>query len=359
MSVGTFNKIGLDVSGESTFGTAVVTLDKGYPVRADRPVYNYETVNDQDTLIGQLENGITSIVTKITASQTIEMDARLDAIAAYGKFAFGKLTTTAGTPVTHLLEVGSTADQRALPSFTHCWYDAFNASGKWWVLAGSKIQRMTIAGEAGGKITMSLDIMCGKPVDGGGGSPTYAQVETTITDPTMSTDPIMAMARVSSFKIISGGADMKDKLKSFEFVFENVFDDAAEMAAGSVMVPAMERIGFNVSGSFTLKADAYAPTSGGTVLAPSVKELLDTYMAPSQTAGSLGHQTGVKLELIMAGATSGHQAKITVYNAKLADGSVSGQRGKLEKPITFTGMYDTTATKAADIEVKNLVSAYT
>lgn len=358
MSVGTFNKIGLDVSGESTFGTAVTTLDKGYPVRADRPVYNYETVNDQDTLTGQLENGITSIVTKITASQTIELDARLDAIAAYGKFALGKLTTTAGAPNTHLIEVGSTADQRALQSFTHCWYDALNASGKWWVLAGSKIQRMTIAGEAGGKITMSLDIMSGKPVDGSA-TPTYAQIETTIADPSMSTDPIMAMARVSSFKIISGGADIKDKLKSFEFVFENVFDDAAEMAAGSLMVPAMERIGFNVSGSFTLKADAYAPTSGGTTLSPSVVNILDTYMAPSQTAGSLGHQTGVKLELIMAGATSGHQAKITVYNAKLADGSVSGQRAKLEKPITFVGFYDTTATKAADIEVKNLVAAYT
>ena len=358
MSVGTFNKIGLDVSGESTFGTAVVTLDKGYPVRADRPVYNYETVNDQDTLIGQLENGITSIVTKITASQTIEMDARLDAIAAYGKFAFGKLTTTAGTPVTHLIEVGSTADQRALPSFSHCWYDAFNASGKWWVLAGSKIQRMTIAGEAGGKITMSLDIMCGKPVDGGGGAPTYAQVETTITDPTMSTDPILAMARVSSFKIISGGADIKDKLKSFEFVFENVFDDAAEMAAGSVMVPAMERIGFNVSGSFTLKADAYAPTSGGTALSPSVVSILDTYMAPSATAGSLGQQTGAKLELIINGGTSGHSATVTVYKAMLTDGSIAGQRAKLEKPITFTGMYSTSDAKAADMVVTNAVVSY-
>ena len=357
MSVGTFNRIGLDVSGEITFGTAVTTLDKGYPVRADRPAYNYETVNDQDTLTGQLENGITSIVTKITASQTIEMDARLDAIAAYGKFAFGKLTTTAGTPNTHLLEVGSTADERALPSFTHCWFDAFNGSGKWWVLAGSKIQRMTIRGEAGGKITMSLDIMSGKPVDG----TTYAQVESTISSPTMSTDPIMAMARVSSFKIISGGNDIKDKLKSFEFVFENVFDDAAEMAAGSLMVPAMERIGFNVSGSFTLKADAYAPTSGGTALSPSVVSILDTYMAPSASAGSLGHQTGVKLELIMAGATAGHQAKITVYNAKLADGSVGGQRAKLEKPITFVGMYSPAVgeLKAADIEVKNSVAAYT
>jgi hypothetical protein len=197
--------------------------------------------------------------------------------------------------------------------------------------------------------------MSGKPVD----ASTYAQVQDTITGPAMSTDPILAMARVSSFKIISGGADIKDKLKSFEFVFENVFDDAAEMGAGSLMVPAMERIGFNVSGSFTLKADALAATSGGTALSPSVVSILDTYMAPSATAASLGHQTGVKLELIMAGATSGHQAKVTVYNAKLADGSVAGQRGKLEKPITFVGMYDTTATKAADIEVKNTVANYT
>lgn len=344
MSVGTFNRIGLDVTGETTFGTAVTTLDKGYPVRADRPVYNYENVNDQDTLIGQLENGITSIVTKITATQSVEMDARLDAIAAYGKFALGKVATSGVGPYTHTLTVGTSAAELALPSFTHCWFDAFNSSGKWWVLAGSKVQRMTIRGEAGGKITMSLDIMSGKPVD----ATTYAQVETTISNPTISTESILAMARVSSFKI-AGGADIKDKLKSFEFVFENVFDDAAEMAAGSLMVPAMERIGFNVSGSFTLKADAAAQAT----------TLLDTYMAPSATAGSLGQQTGAKLELIINGGTSGHSATVTVYRAMLTDGSIGGQRAKLEKPINFTGMYSTADTKAADIVVVNAVTAYT
>ncbi|NBW77389.1 MAG: hypothetical protein EBR34_16590 [Sphingomonadaceae bacterium] len=100
MSVGTFN---LDVSGESTYGTAVVTLDKSYPVRADRPVINVETVNDQDTLIGALENGLQSIVTKVTATQTIEMDARLDALATFGKFGFGKLATSGVGPYTHTI----------------------------------------------------------------------------------------------------------------------------------------------------------------------------------------------------------------------------------------------------------------
>ena len=346
MSVGTFNRIALDVSGESTYGTAVVTLDKSYPVRADRPVINVETVNDQDTLIGVLENGLQSIVTKVTATQTIEMDARLDAMATFGKFGFGKLATSGAGPYTHTITVGSSAAERALPSFTHVFQDAFNASGKAWQFAGTKVSRLTIAGEAGGKVTMSVDLISGKPVD----STTGAQSEATLTMPAflgLAVDPILAMARVSTFSI--AGTSYLDKLKSFELVFENLFDEAAEMAAGSIMVPAMERIGFNVSGSFTLKADAAAQAT----------TLIDTYQTKIDTATTLGLQTLPEIILAIGGGTSGHSATITIRAAALADGSVAGQRGKLEKPITFTGMYDPVDGEAARLVVINAQTAYT
>jgi hypothetical protein len=346
MSVGTFNRIALDVTGESTYGTAVVTLDKSYPVRADRPVINVETVNDQDTLIGALENGLQSIVTKVTATQTIEMDARLDALATFGKFGFGKLATSGVGPYTHTITVGTSAAERALPSFTHVFQDAFNSSGKAWQFAGTKVSRMTISGEAGGKVTMSVDLISGKPVD----SSTGAQSEATLTLPAflgLAVDPILAMARVSTFSI--AGTSYLDKLKSFELVFENVFDESAEMAAGSIMVPSMERIGFNVSGSFTLKADAAAQAT----------TLIDTYQTKIDTATTLGLQTLPEIILAIGGGTSGHSATITIRAAALADGSVAGQRGKLEKPITFTGMYDPVDGEAARLVVINAQTAYT
>ena len=346
MSVGTFNRIALDVTGESTYGTAVVTLDKSYPVRADRPVINVETVNDQDTLIGALENGLQSIVTKVTATQTIEMDARLDAMATFGKFGFGKLATSGVGPYTHTITVGTSAAERALPSFTHVFQDAFNSSGKAWQFAGTKVSRLTIAGEAGGKVTMSVDLISGKPVN----STTGAQDEQTLTMPAflgLAVDPILAMARVSTFSI--AGTSYLDKLKSFELVFENVFDEAAEMAAGSIMVPSMERIGFNVSGSFTLKADAAAQAT----------TLIDTYQTKIDTATTLGLQTLPEIILAIGGGTSGHSATITIRAAALADGSVAGQRGKLEKPITFTGMYAPGSTEAARLVVINAQTAYT
>jgi hypothetical protein len=346
MSVGTFNRIALDVTGETTYGTAVVTLDKSYPVRADRPVINVETVNDQDTLIGVLENGLQSIVTKVTATQTIEMDARLDALATFGKFGFGKLATTGAGPYTHTITVGTTAAERALPSFTHIFQDAFNASGKAWQFPGTKVSRMTIAGEAGGKVTMSVDLISGKPVLAASG----AQDEQTLSLPAflgLAVDPILAMARVSTFSI--AGTSLLNQLKSFEFVFENVFDEAAEMAAGSFMVPAMERTGFNVSGSFTLKADASA----------AVFSTIDTYMTKIDTATTLGIQTLPEIIIAIGGGTSGHSATITIRAAALADGSVAGQRGKLEKPITFTGMYDPVDGEAARLVVINAQTAYT
>jgi hypothetical protein len=350
MSVGTFNRIALDVTGESTYGdtTGAITVDKSYPVRADRPVINVETVNDQDTLIGALENGLQSIVTKVTATQTIEMDARLDALATFGKFGFGKLSSsTVSAPYTHTITVGSSATERALPSFVHFFGDALNsATTNMWQFAGTKVSRLTIAGEAGGKVTMSVDLMSGKPVN----ATTGAQIETAITPPAflgLAVDPILAMARVSTFSI--GGTSFLNQLKSFEFVFENVFDEAAEMAAGSIMVPAMERIGFNVSGSFTLKADTAAGSTA----------LINSYLTKIDTATLQGIQTLPEIILAIGGGKTGHSVTVTVRAAALADGSVAGQRGKLEKPFTFTGMYDVGDSEAARLVVINDQATYT
>lgn len=348
MSVGTLNRIAISRTAESTFGTAPATPNyKSYPVRADRPVINVETVNDQDTLIGALENGLQSIVTKVTATQTIEMDARLDAMALLGKYAFGSLVTTAGATYSHLITVGtgSPVAPVALPSFAMLFQDPFNASGNAWTFTGAKISRMSISGEAGGKLTMSTDIMIARPVS----TSTGAQQETAVTMPSflgLATDPILAMARVSTFSI--AGTSFLNQLKSFEFVFENVFDDAAEMAAGSIALPSLERIGFNVSGSFTLKADAAAQAT----------TLIDTYQTKIDTATTLGIQTLPEIILAIGGGTSGHSATITVRAAALADGSIAGQRSKLEKPITFTGMYDVGDSEAARIVVVNAQTTY-
>ena len=348
MSVGTINRIAISRTAESTFGTAPVTPNyKSYPVRADRPVINVETVNDQDTLIGAMENGLQSIVTKVTATQTIEMDARLDALALLGKYAFGNLATTTTTTSSHLITVGtgSPVVPVALPSFAMLFQDPFNTAGSAWTFTGAKVSRLSIAGEAGGKMTMSSDFLIARPVS----SSTGAQQETAVTMPAFlagNVDPILAMARVSTFSI--GGTSFLNQLKSFEFVFENVFDDAAEMAAGAIMIPSLERIGFNVSGSFTLKADANAQAT----------DLINNYMSKIDTATTLGLQTLPEIILAVGGGTSTHSATITIRAAALADGSIAGQRGKLEKPITFTGMYSPTNSEAARIVVVNAQTTY-
>jgi hypothetical protein len=337
MSVGTKNKFALVIAAESTFATPVAltgSSGKFFPVRMDRPVVNIETATDEDTLTGVYESGLNSIVTKQTVSASVEMDARLDAIALFGKFALGNLSTGAavGGVYPHTITVG-TADA---PSATAYFQDAFvtNTSTKAHQYAGMKVQRLTIRGDAGGKITMSAELI---------GSGVHTLDQTITAFPTVSTEGILGASRVGTFTL--GGVNLKTVLKSFEFVFENVFDDAAEMVAGAKTLPAMERIGFNTSGSFTFKADAAA----------SAKDLIDDILG-----NTLDQSISNAIVLTITGvdALAAHSCTINVYNAILDNTAITGQRAKLEKPIGFKGLYSVTDSKACQILVNNATASY-
>jgi hypothetical protein len=319
----------------SGYTVASAANAKFFPVRMDRPVVNIETATDEDTLTGVYESGLNSIVTKQTVSASVEMDARLDAIALFGKFALGNLST--GSPVggvyPHTITVG-TADA---PSATAYFQDAFCSSIQAHQYAGVKVQSLTIRGDAGGKITMSAELM-------GSGIHTLAVANTlSTTMPIASTEGILGASRVSAFTL--GGVNLKTVLKSFEFVFENVFDDAAEMVAGAKTLPAMERIGFNISGSFTFKADTAA----------SAKDLIDSIIGNSRDQSI---SNAIVLTITGVDALAAHSCTINVYNAIIDNTAITGQRAKLEKPIGFKGLYSVTDSKACQILVNNATVSY-
>lgn len=338
MSVGTKNKFAIAVASESAFNTPrtatasfSASMGKCFPVRMERPTINIETATDEDTLIGVYEAGINSIVTKQTMSASVEMDARNDAIALWSKFALGVLTSSAGpSPFTHTATVG-TAD---LPSLTAYFQDAFNTSTttKAHEYRGVKVQRMAIRGDAGGKVTMTVDLM---------GSGVHTLDATITSFPTVSTEGILGTARVTTFSLDGGSTNLKDKLKSFEVVFENQFDDAAEMVAGQKTLPAMERIGFTVSGSFTFKADG----------ASTATDLITDILGSATDESVAKH-----IRIVIAGVEeAAHTTTINVYSAILDDTSLAGQRAKVEKPITFKGLFKQGGgvDKACDIAVIN------
>jgi hypothetical protein len=319
----------------SGYTIASAVNSKFFPVRMDRPVVNIEAATDEDTLTGVYESGLNSIVTKQTVSASVEMDARLDSIALFGKFALGSLSTGAavGGVYPHTITVG-TADT---PSATAYFQDAFCSSIQAHQYAGVKVQRLTIRGDAGGKITMSAELM-------GSGVHTITATNDSSTNwPTVSTEGILGTSRVATFTL--GGVNLKTVLKSFEFVFENVFDDAAEMVAGAKTLPAMERIGFNVSGSFAFKADSAA----------SAKDLIDDIIG-----NTLDQSISNAIVLTITGvdASAAHSCTINVYNAIIDNTAITGQRAKLEKPIGFKGLYSVTDSKACQILVNNATASY-
>jgi hypothetical protein len=334
MSVGTKNRFALVTIAEGTFGIAAATLTasngKSWPVRMDRPVINVETAADEDTLTSVYESGLNSIVTKQTMSASVEMDARLDTIALMSKFGLGILTTSGTGPYTHTATVG-TAD---LPSMTCFFQDAFvsNTSTKAHEYRGVKAQRLTVRGDAGGKITMSAELM-------GSGLHTLDQTITAL--PAISTEGILGFSRISAFTI--GGVNLKSQLKSFELVFENVFDDAGEMIAGSKTLPAIERTGFNISGSITLKADNAASATD------RINDILGNNVDQSVERA---------IVLTVDGVTAGHSVTFNIYKAFFDNTAITGQRAKLEKPLGFKGFYSTSDSKACQIAVINATASY-
>jgi hypothetical protein len=463
----------------------------------DRPVVNIETATDEDTLTGVLEAGLNSIVTKQTVTASTELDARLDAIGVFGRYALGNvsrvyltlLTLTGGTGQVTAAEVyavirdgvavdyvianpgsyttiptavtnitGSTAASFTLsgstsvtgvtitaaganlnataaaarllqfsggggsgavaitkaptaaslpaprayivnggsgytsaptvtipgggsgisytatvsngvvtaltaagtssatlytnatglyahtmtvgtgdsPSATLYFQDPFSgfASTTAHQYAGANVQRMTIRSEAGGKITTSVEFLAS-------GVHTLSQTITGM--PSISTEGILGASRISQFLI--DGTDLKAYLKSFEITFENTFDDAAEMASGSKTLPALERTGTMVSGSFTLKSDASVAGTTASIL--------------TEILGTAFDQSGaVDFDLRIEGVVSGHICQISLPNAILDNTAITGQRGKLEKPVGFKGFYDTVSARASQVVVANTTRTY-
>lgn len=319
MSVGTLNVFCLDATAESSYGTAATTPDKRWPFRGNKPKINVTAVTDEDSWVGVMEQGLSSIPAKKWAEGSFEYDLRLDALALWLKYALGALATSGTNPYTHTC----TVNQGDAPSFTGFWKDANTTASKLEQFTGLKVRRLTIRGSAGGKLTLGVELM---------GSGVHTEV--TATAPAQNTDAILPFSSISAFTV--GGTDYKSKLLDFELVIENQFDDNSEFVAGSLTLPALERTGIAVSGRFTVKHDENSLAG----LTASVE---------AQTSQAI-------VLTVTSGTTS---ATFNVYNAVLDDTSTDGGRSKLKKPISFKGLYSAANTAAVQAVVTNTTASYT
>lgn len=340
MGVGTFNRLIISKK-ETTAGTPVAPAAGvlfSYPFRGDRPTITIEKTMDMDgNLAGIVNEGTDSIVTKVLMNTSFETDARLDAIAVLAKHCLGAINTVSGNSPNFTTDI--TVAQSSLDSFTLYFQDPLNntntGSGKIWQFPLCKVQRFSIRGDAGGKIVLSCDVVCGKPVDATG-----AQVEVTLTDANrdswapITMDPILSMQNAS---LTVGGSAVTAKLKAFEINFENEID-MTDIAATTTLVSNIYRTSFKVSGSFTLKTDDMATSL----------TLMNTLITKNGTAiDGLGRQpTSALVFSLLASSSvvsaSGHKCDISIPRAVLDGGNITGQRAKLEHQFTFDGLYSTT-----------------
>jgi len=347
MSVGTFNRLIL-TKAETTAGDPVVPASAGlfsYPFRGDRPTITIEKTMDMDgSLAGIVNDGTDSIVTKVMMNMGFETDARLDSLVVLGKHCLGALAASTGTTPNFVNTI--TVAQTSLQSFTTYFQDPLNAADKIWQFPMSKVQRLSIRGDAGGKIVLACDIICGEPVDGTG-----AQVEVALTNANrdswapVTMTPILSMQNAA---LTVGGSAVTAKLKAFEINFENEID-TTDIAATTTRVSDIYRTSFKVSGSFTLKTDDMATSL----------TLMNTLITKNGATGSTnGRQPSTALVFTLGAAHptgTGHGAVISIPKAVLDGGNPTGQRAKLEHQFTFDGLYDVSSTppKAVDIVVTN------
>jgi len=346
MSVGTFNRLIL-TKAETTAGDPVVPASAGlfsYPFRGDRPTITIEKTMDMDgSLAGIVNDGTDSIVTKVLMNMGFETDARLDSLVVLGKHCLGTLAASTGTAPNFVNTI--TVAQTSLQSFTTYFQDPLNTADKIWQFPMSKVQRLSIRGDAGGKIVLACDIICGEPV-----SPTTgAQIEADLTNANrdswapVTMTPILSMQNAA---LTVGGTAVTAKLKAFEINFENEID-TTDLAATKTTVDNIYRTSFKVSGSFTLKTDDMATSL----------TLMNTLITKNGTSGSTnGRQPSTALVFTLGAAHAtgtGHGAVISIPKAVLDGGNPTGQRAKLEHQFTFDGLYDVATSKAVDIVVTN------
>lgn len=253
--------------------------------------------------------------------------------ALTGSGTSGTAYTNAAGLYAHTMTVG-TGDS---PAATLYFQDPFSgfASTTAHQYAGCNVQRLTLRSEAGGKITLSAEFL-------GSGVHTLSQTITGM--PSISTEGILGASRISQFLI--DGTDLKAYLKSFEITFENQFDEAAEMASGSKTLPSIERTGTTVTGSFAFKADSS--------VAGTATDIITAILGNSTTHLS----DPVDISLRIEGVTAGHICDISLPNAILDNTAITGQRGKLEKPVGFKGFYDTVSSRASQLVVANTTRSY-
>ena len=345
MSVGTFNRLIL-TKAETTSGTPVALASSGlfsYPFRGDRPTITIEKTMDMDgSLAGIVNDGTDSIVTKVLMNMGFETDARLDSLVVLGKHCLGALGASGGSSPNFVNTI--TVAQTSLQSFTTYFQDPLNAADKIWQFPMSKVQRLSIRGDAGGKIVLACDIICGEPVDATG-----AQVEVALTNTDrdswapVTMTPILSMQNAA---LTVGGSAVTAKLKAFEINFENEID-TTDLAATTTLVSNIYRTSFKVSGSFTLKTDDMATSL----------TLMNTLITKNGTTGiTTGRQPSTALVFTLGAAHAtgtGHGAVISIPKAVLDGGNPTGQRAKLEHQFTFDGLYDVATSKAVDIVVTN------
>lgn len=315
MSVGTLNTLSFDATAESTYGTQVAsgTPDRRWPFRGNRPGIRVETADDSDSLTGVIEGGLKKVVTKRWMEASYDFDLRMDLLPFLLKAVMGSLSTSGAGPYVHTL----TVNQGNTPAYDLFWSDANTTASKLEVFTGVKVKRVSIKGSAGGKITVTADLI------GSGG-----HSEVTATAPSQNTDTIVPFSAVSAFTV--GSTDYKAKLLDFEIVFESVLDEGAALTAGSVNLSELLRVDFKASGRFSVKWEE----NGLAGLMAAVE---------AQTA-----------QAIVLTITSGaHSATFNVYASYLSDGNPDGQKAKLKQAIAFEGVYDTTATKKAQATVTN------
>lgn len=347
MSVGTFNRL-IITKKEATAGSPVALASGAlfsYPFRGDRPTITIEkTMNMEGDLAGIVNDGTDSIVTKVLMNNSLETDARLDSMVVLGKHCLGAIQSGGSAPnFTNTISVAQTS----LDSFTLYFQDPLNAADKIWQFPMCKVQRFSIRGDAGGKIVLSCDIVCGEPVDATG-----AQVEVALTNANrdswapVTMDPILSMQNAA---LTVGGSAVTAKLKAFEINFENEID-MTDIAATTTLVSNIYRTSFKVSGSFTLKTDDMATSL----------TLMNTLITKNGTSGSTnGRQptSALVFTLGAASATGSHNAVINIPKAALDGGNITGQRAKLEHQFTFDGLYDTATSKAVDMVITNAATS--
>jgi hypothetical protein len=347
MSVGTFNRLIISKK-ETTAGSPVAPASGvlfSYPFRGDRPTITIEKTMDMDgNLAGIVNDGTDSIVTKVLMNTSFETDARLDSMVVLAKHCLGAIGSGGASP--NFVNTISVA-QTSLDSFTLYFQDPLNAADKIWQFPMSKVQRFSIRGDAGGKIVLSCDIVCGEPVDATG-----AQVEVALTNANrdswapVTMDPILSMQNAA---LTVGGSAVTGKLKAFEINFENEID-MTDIAATTTLVSNIYRTSFKVSGSFTLKTDDMATSL----------TLMNTLITKNGSSGATnGRQpsTALVFTLGAASSTGAHSAVINIPKAVLDGGNITGQRAKLEHQFTFDGLYDTATSKAADLVITNAATS--